>query len=65
MDAKAHQIRLEFVKLSEAKKGFVLLPRRWVVEHFFGWAARFKRLASTLSAFHCLAFSTLLLSSVF
>jgi transposase len=31
-----HGIRLEVVKLSEAKKGFVLLPRRWVVERSFG-----------------------------
>lgn len=33
------------VKLSEARKGFVLLPKRWVVERSFGWAARFKRLS--------------------
>lgn len=69
-DAKAHGIRLEVVKLSEAKKGFVLLPRRWVVERSFGWAARFKRLsrdyerlASTLTGMHWVAFVTLLLSS--
>jgi transposase len=31
-DAAAHGIRLEVVKLPEAKRGFVLLPRRWVVE---------------------------------
>ena len=31
--ARGHGIRLEVVKLPEAKKGFVLLPRRWVVEH--------------------------------
>ena len=31
-DAAAHGIRLDVVKLSEAKRGFVLLPRRWVVE---------------------------------
>ena len=43
-DARAHGIRLEVVKLSDARKGFVLLPRRWVVERSFGWAARFKRL---------------------
>ena len=30
--AKEHGIRLEVVKLPEAKRGFVLLPRRWVVE---------------------------------
>lgn len=34
-------IRLEVVKLEEAKRGFVLLPRRWVVERSFAWAARF------------------------
>ena len=33
--AAAHGIELEVVKLSEAKKGFVLLPRRWVVERSF------------------------------
>jgi transposase len=33
------------VKLSEAKKGFVLLPKRWVVESTFGWQARFRRLS--------------------
>jgi transposase len=31
-DAAAHGITLEVIKLAEAKKGFVLLPRRWVVE---------------------------------
>jgi transposase len=43
--AAAQGIRLEVVKLPEAKKGFVLLPRRWVVERSFGWLARFRRLA--------------------
>lgn len=42
--AEAHGIQLEVVKLPEAKKGFVLLPRRWVVERSFAWAARFRRL---------------------
>jgi transposase len=41
----AHGMRLEVVKLPEAKRGFVLLPRRWVVERSFAWAARFRRLA--------------------
>src|SRR5262245_38686642 len=40
-DAAAHGIELEVVKHAEAKKGFVLLPRRWVVERTFGWMARF------------------------
>ncbi|HCY63147.1 MAG TPA: hypothetical protein DHV59_10015 [Oxalobacteraceae bacterium] len=33
------------VKHIDAQKGFVLLPRRWVVERSFGRAARFFRLA--------------------
>jgi transposase len=44
-DAETEGIRLEVVKLPEAKKGFVLLPRRWVVERSFGWMSRFRRLA--------------------
>jgi transposase len=43
--AAASGIRLEVVKLPEAKKGFILLPRRWVVERSFAWVARFRRLA--------------------
>src|SRR5215213_11592494 len=42
--AAEHGIRLEVVKHKEAKRGFVLLPRRWVVERDFAWASRFRRL---------------------
>ena len=66
--ANANGIRLEVVKHTEAKKGFVLLPRRWVVERSFGWLGRFRRLArdyerlkETLAGWHWLAFLTLLL----
>jgi transposase len=69
--AGAHEMRLEVVKLAEAKKGFVLLPRRWVVERNFGWAARFRRLArdyerlpETLAGLHFLAFAILMLKRV-
>ena len=65
-------IRLEVVKHHEAKHGFVLLPRRWVVERSFGWAARFRRLArdyerlaTTLAGYHWLAFALLMLKCVF
>ena len=67
-DAAAHGIRLEVVKLPGTKKGFVLLPRRWVVERSFAWAARFRRLArdyerlpETLAGLHFLAFAILML----
>jgi transposase len=70
-DAAAHGIRLEVVKLPDAKRGFVLLPRRWVIERNFAWAARFRRLArdyerleETLVGFHLIAFVGLLLQRV-
>lgn len=43
--AREEGIELQIFKLPEAKKGFVLLPRRWVVERSFGWANCFRRLA--------------------
>jgi transposase len=62
--AQTQGIALEVVKHTEAKRGFVLLPRRWVVERSFGWAARFRRLArdyerlaQTLAGLHHLAFA--------
>jgi transposase len=66
--AAAQGIRLHVVKLPEAKRGFVLLPKRWVVERSFAWAARFRRLArdyerlpETVAGLHFLAFACLLL----
>ncbi len=67
-EATMHGLRLEVVKLPEAKRGFVRLPRRWVVERSFAWAARFRRLArdyarlpETLAGLHFLAFAMLML----
>lgn len=48
-DAKEAGIELIVVKLPEAKKGFVLLPRRWAVERSFAWTTRFRGLDATLS----------------
>src|SRR5215217_1768229 len=63
-----HGIRLEVVKHEEAKGGFVLLPRRWVVERDFAWASRFRRLVKdyerlpeTLAGLHFVAFACLFL----
>lgn len=36
---------LEIVKRSDSRKGFVVLPRRWVVERAFGWLGRYRRLS--------------------
>ena len=71
-DAAQAGIKLEVVKHHQAKRGFVLLPRRWVVERSFAWAARFRRLArdyerlaSTMAGYHWLAFAILMLQSLF
>jgi len=68
--AQEEGIDLHVVKLPEAKKGFVLLPRRWVVERSFGWVNRFRRLArdyerlpETLAGLHFVVFSMLMLGN--
>ena len=65
--AQQQGIRLEVVKWPEAQKGFVLLPRRWVIERSFAWTTRFRRLTrdyerltSTVEGLHLVAFVTLL-----
>jgi transposase len=57
------------VKLPEAKRGFVLLPKRWVVERSIAWATRcwclvkdYERYASTLAGLHVVAFVSLMLT---
>ena len=67
--AAREKIELSVVKLPEAKRGFVLLPRRWVVERSFAWLARFRRLAkdyerlaSTLRGMHLAAFAFIMLA---
>ncbi len=66
--ASEHGIALEVVRLPEAKRGFVLLPRRWVVERSFAWATRcrrlvkdYERLHTTLAGLHVVAFACLML----
>lgn len=62
MVAAGRGIQLHVVSLSQARRGFVLLPRRWVVERTFAWVTRFRRLAKdyerlpqTVAGFHYLA----------
>ena len=66
--AKQHGLQLEVVKLPQAKGGFVLRPRRWVVERSFAWTTRFRRLVrdderlpATLAGFHLIVFVCLML----
>ena len=66
--AQEHGIRLEVVKGPKGERGFVLLPRRWVVERDFAWASRFRRLVkdyerlpATVAGLHFVAFACLFL----
>jgi transposase len=67
-EAEAHGMRLEVVKHEQTKRGFVLLPRRWVAERNFARASRFRRLVkdyerlpTTLVGLHFVAFACLFL----
>lgn len=71
IDASLHKIELVVMKRPAGEKGFILLPRRWVVERTFAWTARFRRLArdlerleSSLLGFHWLALCVLLLNKL-
>ena len=39
------RVKLEVVRRSDAQKGFVVLPKRWIVERTFGWLNRCRRLS--------------------
>jgi transposase len=60
--AEQPPLRLEIVKRPHDSSGFIVLPRRWVVERTFSWFGRNRRLAKdydnladTLAAFITLA----------
>jgi len=68
--AREQGITLEIIRLPQAKRGFVLLLRRWIVKRSFAWATRCRRLvkdyercASTLAAMHTIAFAGLMLKN--
>jgi transposase len=70
--AQMHGIKLHVVKLPQAKKGLIMLPRRWVVERSFGWLSRCKRLArdcerliTSLAGMHWVAFALLMLNTLY
>ena len=66
-DAAEKGIKLDVVQLPKAKRGFVLLPRRWVVERSFAGMTRcrrlakdYERLANTVKTWHFAAFACLM-----
>jgi transposase len=45
MQSIMSQVNVEIVKRSDHAKGFVVLPKRWVVERTLAWLNRCRRLA--------------------
>ena len=71
-DARANGMELVVVGLKEARRGFVLLPKRWVIERTNAWAARFRRLArdherlpEVFAGLHYAAFAVLMIAQLF
>ena len=67
--AQEEGIQLEVVKLPDIKRGFVLLPKRWVVERSFAWKTRFRRLVKdyerlpeTVRGLHFAVFAIIMLT---
>lgn len=67
--AAAHSIDLQAIKKHEGQAGFVLLPKRWVVERSFAWLSRFRRLGRdyerlslSLQQLHFVVFACIMLA---
>jgi transposase len=64
-----HGIRLEVVTVPDAVRGFVLLPKRWIVERSLASKSRFRRLVrdyerlpETVAGLHFAVFAILMLA---
>jgi transposase len=58
------KLNVEIVKRSDQAKGFVLLPKRWVVERTFAWLNRCRRLAKDWECLNRKARAYVLLASI-
>jgi len=56
--------QIEVVKRSDQAKGFVVLPKRWIVERTFAWLGRCRRLAKDFENRTRNALAFLLLASI-
>jgi transposase len=58
------RVNVEIVKRSDQAKGFVVLPRRWIVERTFAWLGRCRRLAKDWEDLNRKALAFLRLASI-
>jgi transposase len=60
----AANVNVEIVKRSDCAKGFVVLPKRWIVERTFAWLNRCRRLAKDWECLNHKALAFLRLASI-
>ena len=58
------QVNIEIVKRSDQAKGFVVLPKRWIVERTFAWLNRCRRLAKDWECLNAKGLAFLKLASI-
>ena len=58
------RIEVEIVKRSDRAKGFLVLPKRWIVERTFAWLNRCRRLAKDWENLNHTALAFLRLASI-
>jgi transposase len=58
------RVKLEIVRRSDAANGFVVLPKRWIVERTIGWLNRCRRLAKDWENLNRKALAFLHLASI-
>jgi transposase len=58
------QVNIEIVKRSDQAKGFIVLPKRWVVERTLAWLNRCRRLAKDWENLNRKALAFLRLASI-
>jgi transposase len=58
------RVNLEIVKRSDQARGFVVLPKRWIVERTFAWLGRCRRLAKDWECLNYRALAFLKLASI-
>jgi transposase len=57
-------VELQIVKRSDQAKGFVVLPKRWIVERTLAWLNRCRRLAKDWECLNRKALAFLRLASI-
>src|SRR5271169_5196646 len=58
------RVNVEIVKRSDQTQGFVVLPKRWIVERTFAWLGRCRRLAKDWECLNHKALAFLRLASI-